>query len=229
MTLKYTANTNSVNVTRNVHASLTELLAGGFFIVLPILLIGMLAVKSFHWVQDALQPLLEALPGTVFRNPSVRFVVVCITIAALFICIGLLARTLICQALGRWLETRFLNHMPFYSLLRNVASGLAGKDEETALRPVLVTVDVPGLQQLGFIIEHHADGYATVFLPSTPTVGSGTVVIVEPARMRELHVSGSKVLSCLSHWGDGAAALLEKAGGGERVGGGQFPVGSKDK
>ena len=207
---------NSKNTTKgdgNPRASLLALLTSGFFIVLPLLLVGGVVKELFLALQEFMSPLMDALPGTIFRLHPVRLLVVCFSVAALLLVIGLLARTKPGRACGRRLESKLLNRVPFYALLRNQASGLSGKNEH-AWRPVLVTVDIPGLQQLGFILERHADGKATVFLPSSPAAGSGTVVIVEPARMRELHVPGREVLGCLGSWGFGAAALLAQPGDG---------------
>jgi len=194
------------------HNSLIGLLAGGFFIVLPLLLVGLLVKQIFLALQEAIQPLLDVMPGTLFKNPSIRFLAVCLGIAVLLGLIGLLAQTRMGRAIGRWLESKVLNRVPFYSLLRNLVVGIAGRDDAESLKPVRVTVDIPGLDQLGFIIERHADGRATVFLPSSPNPSSGTVVIVEPERLHELrNVPGRKILKCLSRLGDGTAALLEKA------------------
>jgi uncharacterized membrane protein len=109
-----------------------------------------------------------------------------------------------------------LNRLPFYMLLRNLASGLQGRDDDQSLRPVLVEVDIPGLRQLGLIVEQYADGSATVFLPSSPNPSQGTVVIVDAARIRPLPVSTRKVFGALARWGQGTASLLNEAG--ERIG-----------
>jgi uncharacterized membrane protein len=197
--------------TKPTHRTWFGLLASGFFIALPLLLLGLLIKQIFLVLQGIIQPLLDVLPGTVFKNPTVRFLLVCLAIALLLMLIGLLAQTRMGRAIGGWLESKVLNRIPFYSLLRNLAVGMTGRDDAESLKPVRVTVDVPGLEQWGFIMERHADGSATVFLPSSPNPSSGTVVIVEPARLREVpRVPGRKVLMCLGRWGAGSAALLEK-------------------
>lgn len=103
-----------------------------------------------------------------------------------------------------------LQRLPFYSVLRNLASGLAGKEDERSLRPVLVTVN-PGIQQLGLLIERHPDGSGTIFFPSSPTTGSGTVLVVEAALIREVRTPGHKLFNALGKWGVGTAALLSAA------------------
>lgn len=201
--------TNKVerNVMQNARKSLLGLIVGGFFVVLPVLLAGFVIEKIYHTLEAVVYPLLESLPGEVFHNPVIRGLVVIIVIVALLLLVGLLARTRKGQAIGRRMETLILNRLPFYAMLRNIASGLAGKEDEKSLRSVLVTVE-PGLQQLGLLVERHADGSGTIFFPSSPNPGSGTVLIVEASLIRELHVPAHRIFNCLSQWGYGTTAIL---------------------
>jgi uncharacterized membrane protein len=185
-----------------------SLLISGFLIVLPVLLAGLLLERIFYAVRAVIHPLLDALPGTVFQDPAVRFAVVCVTLAGLLMLVGVLARTRIGQASGRWLETNCLNRLPFYSLLRNLASGLAGKENENSLKPVLVTVN-PGMQQMGLLVERLPDGSGAVFIPSSPNPGSGAVFVVEASLIRELNVPAHRTVQCLARWGDGTAKVLK--------------------
>jgi len=198
------------NCMNDLRKSLTGLMVTGLVIVLPAFVAGLALVKMFRSFQHVVHPVLDALPGTVFQHPTVRGLAVALVIIVLLLLVGLLARTRAGRVLGRWLETRALSHLPFYTLLRNLAAGMSGKDDDNAAKPVLVLVN-PGLQQMGLLIERHADGNATVFLPSSPNPGSGTILIVEAGLLRELNVPAHKVLTCQSHWGEGAAALLATA------------------
>ena len=206
-------NTNDGRENTDTRGSLLSLVASGFLITLPLLLFGVMIGKIYQILEERIIPLLNAMPGTVFSRPSVRFCAIVLAIALLFLLIGAMARTRMGQATGHWMERVLLSRLPFYNMVRTLTSGLAGRDDMASLKPVLVTVDVPGLCQLGLIIERHSDGCATVYLPSSPNPGSGTVVIVEPSRMRELHTPLPKLLQCLSRWGHGTAAMLEKYDG----------------
>ncbi len=203
-------NTNNGMENTNARQSLLAIAASGFFIALPLLLFGLVIVKIYQIVAQYILPLLYAMPGTVFHSPVARFIAIVLAVLLLFVLIGAVARTRMGQIIGSWLERTVLSRLPYYNMVRTMLSGLAGRDDTASLKPVLVTVDVPGLCQLGLIVERHADGCATVYLPSSPNLGSGTVVIVEPSRMRELHTPLPKLARCLSRWGYGAKAILEK-------------------
>lgn len=192
-------------------ASLPSLIASGFVILLPVLLLGLIIAKLYEILAGWLQPVLNAMPGIVFSREATRFLAVIFAIVVLFLAVGALARTRLGRAAGRRVELVLLNRMPFYNALRVLATGVGGQQNVEAMRPVVVTVDEPGLAQLGFVMETHADGCYTVFLPSTPNPASGTTVIVCRERLRDLNVPVPSVLGCLGRWGHGTARLLERA------------------
>lgn len=184
------------------------LLGRGFVVVLPLLLLGAVIEILFGIVAGWIRPVLAAMPGTVFQNEAVRFVAVVGIVVLTLLLIGVLAGTRLGQSIGRRIELSVLSRLPFYNALRVMVTGLAGRGYAGAMKPVLVTVDDPGLQQFGFLLETHADGRSTVFLPGSPNPGSGNSMIVAPERLQELHTSASSVLRCLGRWGYGSAALL---------------------
>lgn len=195
---------------KDLRLSLLALIGRGLVIVLPLLLLGIGIEILYGVIADWIRPVLEAMPGTIFQNVAVRFVAVVGVVILLFLVVGVLAGTRPGQSIGRTIQVSTLNHLPFYNALCAMVAGLAGRGDTAAIKPVLVSVDEPGLQQLGFLLETHADGRSTVFLPGSPNFGSGNTVIVVPERVQELHVSVHAVLGCLSRWGHGSAALLQQ-------------------
>jgi uncharacterized membrane protein len=197
---------------KNTRTSLLGLIASGFLIVLPLLLLGLAIGKLHRLLAGWARPLLDAMPGTIFRNPNVRSLAVLLAIAALFLLIGVMARTRLGRSAGRWVELALLSRLPFYNVLRTLTAGLAGQDDAATLKPVLVEMS-PGIHQIGLVIERHTDGRSTVFLPEAPNPGSGNVVFVDPSLLSEIRIPVHKVLQCYARWGHGTAAALETAKG----------------
>jgi uncharacterized membrane protein len=191
-------------------SSLLALIGRGFVIVLPLLLLGVVISVLYGIIAGWIRPVLDAMPGTVFQNVAARFVAVVGFVVLLILVVGALSRTRLGQSVGRRIEESMLSRLPLYHVLRVMVAGLAGGGDAGAIKPVLVTIDEPGLQQFGFLLETHTDGRAVVFLPGSPNFGSGNTVIVIPERVQELHISGHAVLRCLSRWGHGSAALLQE-------------------
>jgi uncharacterized membrane protein len=60
-----------------------------------------------------------------------------------------------------------------------------------------------------FVVEEHADGQYTVFVPSVPTPAAGTVYILARSRVHLIDVPFTQGVSVISKWGAGAGALLD--------------------
>ena len=218
MDAKETSDTDRPGPPHDQPASVGGLFAHGLYALLPLMIVVLVARKLISMLQELLAPVLNHLPGVVLRSPSVRFLMVCVVVAGALVLVGLLARLRVCQAAGSWVESAVLKKIPFYSMLRGFSSTLAAKDGAPAMKVARVTVDIPGFDQLGIILERHQDGSATVFLPSSPNASSGTVAIVEPDRIREVGLSPKSVVGCMGRFGYGTADLLSRTDQSEGCG-----------
>lgn len=59
-----------------------------------------------------------------------------------------------------------------------------------------------------FIIEEHADGRYTVFVPWVPTPFAGAVYVLDRARVHPLDVPFTQAIRAVSRWGSGCRELL---------------------
>jgi len=78
--------------------------------------------------------------------------------------------------------------------------------QNDSFAPALVQLDdgfVPA-----FVVDRHADGRITVFVPAVPTPATGTLYIVDPARVHLIDVPLHKALAVISHWGAGSQELM---------------------
>jgi len=61
---------------------------------------------------------------------------------------------------------------------------------------------------LVFVVERTDDGRCTVFVPSAPTPGVGTIQVVPDERVEKLNASAGEVFNALSQWGVGTSEIL---------------------
>src|SRR5207244_12269458 len=87
-------------------------------------------------------------------------------------------------------------------LARRVAGIEAGEAFASALA-VIEDALVPA-----FVVERHDDGRYTVFVPSSPTPGVGSVYILPKERVHLVDVPFLKAARCVSKWGAGSGELL---------------------
>jgi uncharacterized membrane protein len=186
---------------------LTSTLALGLFAVLPVLLLYLLLGQLIDMLLVLTTPVLDLLPEIGLTDATQRQVVAAVLLIGLLLLVGLFAQTGIGRRAGSWLERTFLHRLPLYELLRSLSTRLSGGEDAATFRPATVSI-LPGVRSLGFIVEEHASGSFTVFVPFAPTPTFGSIYIVEPDRVRFVDGKARAALSCVASWGDGTAALV---------------------
>lgn len=176
-------------------------LLGGALVITPVAAIVFILAKVAQVLRHALEPVASKLPA------SVHFPYVIEVVSVVVVCFaaGLLIRT----GPGRWIgglvERRLFEKLPGYALFRALTGrSLAGTTDQGAL-PALVDMEdglVPAL-----IMERHADGYVTVFVPSPPVPTVGQTYIFDSSKVHPVDVSLPKFVACITKWGLGSQEL----------------------
>ena len=187
--------------------SVLKTLAIGFFAVLPVLIVYLLIGQLFDMLLALTAPLNDLLPATGIVLHLSKPLRAAIWLVALLLLVGIAAQTGTGRKVGDWVERSLLNRLPLYPMLRSLAQGLSADEELAKLRPALVTT-WPNLRTFAFVVEEHANGDCTIFMPIAPTPNVGYVSIVGREHLQMLDVPARKALGAVLGWGDGAAALL---------------------
>jgi uncharacterized membrane protein len=189
---------------RQAFSFLKTTLIGGLVVVLPVWLVGFVLIRGLGQIKSAIEPLTNNVTHA-FAPP--------IAIAALvllFSCfaIGLLIQTASGGRLVGTVERRLAESLPGYGLFRGLTLGVTGGGANHAVKPALVGSD----DNLAFgIIIERANGFSTIFIPSAPSATSGSVHIMLDRNVRPLDIPLRKVLSSMSHYGEGAINLAGAA------------------
>ena len=91
-------------------------------------------------------------------------------------------------------------------MLRMATRSMFG-DTHAGLELALVEME-DGLV-FGVVVERHATGWVTVFVPGTPAPASGAVYLFPQAKVHAVDVPFAVGLKAASRYGRGAGALLE--------------------
>jgi len=178
-------------------------LISGVLVILPLGLVLIILLKIIVMIQPLSAPFVEWLPRA-FRYPALIAVVVLLVACLLA---GLLAQTHAGRGVGNSLEDAILNRIPGYSMVRSLTRRIGNVEESKKFAPALVEIEealVPG-----FVVEEHADGRYTVFVPSAPTPAVGAIYIIARERVHLIDASFLKAVKCVSSWGVGSAELLQ--------------------
>jgi uncharacterized membrane protein len=184
-------------------------LFGGLFVVLPIVLLYLIALKALQLAVKLSTPIAAVVPADLSPVKSPLLIAVVLIVGASFL-VGLAMYSSPARRFGRRLEMQTLGRFPPYKFLKGMTGAMAGGSDGPGFHPALLT-QPNGTKVFVLIIEEHGDHAATVFVPSAPTPTIGTVQIAARDRLQPLDAKGGEVLQVLGNWGVGARSLLEKA------------------
>jgi uncharacterized membrane protein len=174
---------------------------GGLLVILPIYLAVILVLKGVKTLMELVRPIAKLVPESAL-HPDLIAVVVAVVVC--FIA-GLVARGFPRSKAGQAFEEKVLDRIPGYSIVRAATRSLLG-DRGGGLEMALVEME-DGLV-VGVVIERHAVGWVTVFVPSTPAPASGAVYIFPAAKVHPVDVPFRAGLKAAGKYGRGAGELL---------------------
>jgi uncharacterized membrane protein len=177
-------------------------LIGGALVILPLALVAILLQKAISTAHKALQPLASQLPGGAVLTDLIAIGLV---VLACFLA-GLLIRTTLGRRFRDVLERRLYDRVPGYKLLKAVGGGSFSDKEGRGIQPAFA--EIAGGLMPAFIMERHADGRATVFVPTCPTPAVGALYVLPAGKVHPVDVPLAKFTNCISAWGLGAKELM---------------------
>lgn len=174
----------------------------GLLVLVPVYLAVLLLFKAMKSLAAVVAPLAGLLPAWL---PADHLLSLLLVLLIAFL-IGASARTRAGRTAKEGLERSVFGRIPGYAVIRSLTQQLAGQGQEQAWKPAFAEIEealVPA-----FIIEEHADGRYTVFVPSVPTPFAGAVYVLDRARVHPLDVPFTQAIRAVSRWGSGCRELV---------------------
>ena len=181
---------------------ISSTLIGGLLVLLPAYLAILLIAKGVKGLTQLVKPLVNMLPVGVEHHAIVAFALVVIASFA----VGLAVQTWPGRPLGRWLDKGLLDRIPGYTFMRSLLGRTFG-DKSAEFKVAFIEFD--DNTALGYVVEEHADGNYTVFMPSSPTPFSGTVLLMPPQRVHIVDVPFTQAFSAMAKWGTGVRDIAQ--------------------
>jgi uncharacterized membrane protein len=177
-------------------------LIAGILVVVPVYLGGLLLLKAAKSLADLLKPVTALLPVWL---PGDQFLSLLLLLAICYL-VGLAIGTPVGREIQKRIEHSLFEKIPGYTLFRSLTQRLVGESQDEAWKPALAEIEdalVPA-----FIIEEHADGRYTVFVPSVPTPLAGAVYVLNADRVHPVDIAFTQALKTVSRWGAGCKDLV---------------------
>jgi uncharacterized membrane protein len=188
----------------------TTVVGGALFLV-PLVVILVILQHAVRLALIPLKPVAGFFPAHPIMGVASTTLVAIVGVIVLCFVAGLVARTMVGRTLGDQLEQLILRRVPGYTFLKAIGRGFAGIEGEHGVSVALARIEDAWV--LSFVLERHASGLYTVFVPSAPTPAAGSVYYLTEDRLRMLDVPVTEAMSCVMSLGMGSRELLEGARG----------------
>jgi uncharacterized membrane protein len=184
---------------------MTTILGGVVFLV-PVVIIIVIIGKALEIMTKVAAPLDAFIPIDDFAGLATVNILAFLLILLVCFIAGLAARSMNSGKIIGYLETNLLSHIPGYSVIKGLATSVAGAEQEGGMKTVFVSFD--DYSQVAFEIERTAGGDVVLFLPGAPNAWSGTICVATADRVRPSDASMTNVMRTMRDFGKGHAAFL---------------------
>jgi uncharacterized membrane protein len=185
---------------RNLLEFLKTTILGGFLVLLPVVVVLVLIGIAINGVISIIAPVAAKLPVTTVGGYAAATLLAILLILGFCFLAGMLVQLRLGQLVQIWLESRLLQRLPGYTMIKNLTRQVAGR-EGTEFSPALVDLYGSEVRVIGLIIEELDDGRLTVFVPISPTSTLGQVYIVPAEKVEKLNARFLDVVNALTQWG----------------------------
>jgi uncharacterized membrane protein len=186
---------------------LKDTLFKGLLFLIPIVVLLLILSKAVAFISKLARPLVahagaHSVLGIGFSDLVAVAVLLVITLGA-----GLIAQTRIGTELNQTLERIILRKMPGYTLLKSMGTGTTGIDAHPNVSVALASIS--GMWMLAFVMEEHANGLRTIFVPRAPTPAAGNLYFMNEDQIRRMNVPVATAMKSLMRLGVGSRELFE--------------------
>jgi uncharacterized membrane protein len=185
--------------------------AGGFFVVLPVVLAFLIVSETLDLLVGISEPFTEFLTGRGLDKVANRTLVSILILVLICFVLGLMTRTRIGRAVGGFFERAILEPIPGYSVFKTLTRTIGGLDRSVAFSPGLMS-DSTGETEPVLVVEEHANGAMTILKPMAPTPTMGPLRVVSGDRVQLLDAPLMQFMECYFHFGHGVKDLMETSG-----------------
>jgi len=187
---------------KTVASFIKNTLIGGALIILPLALIAIL----LRHIVDIAHKILKPIASQISDNDFFPYMIAAVLVFLACFLAGLIIRTSPGRRFGAFLERRLYERVPGYKVLKAIGGGFLADSGDRGIQPAFVEIE-EGLAP-AFIMKKHADGSATVFVPTCPTPAVGSLYVFPGRKVHAVDVPMAKLVGCISAWGLGAKDLL---------------------
>jgi uncharacterized membrane protein len=193
---------------------LKNALVRGLVVLIPVVLVYLTLRELFEAMIALATPIADLMPtGFIQKNdPEKLIAVILILLTALLL--GLIWSAGPTRRAAEWLESRSLNHVPMYRMMKSLVGAFLNLEEEDSFKPACWRHDDGSMEPV-FVIGEHGEDMLVVMQPWTPTPFAGSVRVVPRDQVDLIPVTLDEYSLALTHFGLGLSEALQKRDPGQ--------------
>ena len=186
----------------------------GLVVLIPAVLIYLTIRELFEAMISLATPIADFISVDWIRenDPTRLIAVVLIVLVALLL--GLIWTAKPTRRFALWLESRSLDHLPMYKIMKSLVGAFLNLEDEDAFKPACWRHDDGSLEPI-FVIGEHGRDMLVVMQPWTPTPFAGSVRVVPRSQVDLVPVTLDEYSLALTHFGLGLSEALQKRDPGQ--------------
>ncbi len=184
-------------------------LVRGLVILIPVVLIYLTLRELLEVMIAVATPIADLFPSDWIRKDDPEKLIALVLILLMALLIGAIWSAKPTRRVAEWLESRSLDHLPMYRIMKSLVGALLDLEDEESFKPASWHHDDGSLEPIFVIGEHGPDMYV-VMQPWTPTPFAGSVKVVPRNQVELIPVTLDEYSLALTHFGLGLSEALQK-------------------
>ena len=181
---------------------------GGVLFFIPLIILIVILQKAFQIAAVLVMPIIKLLNVTHIFGIGVEIIVAIAIILFILYLGGLISKTSRAKKAVKKIEDALLSKVPGYDMIKNMGESFVGFEGNTSISTVLARIE--DAWQYGFLIEEIEGEQYAVYVPGAPNPMSGSVYILEKARIKKTNIPLQAAMKSLRGLGVGSNELLKK-------------------
>ncbi len=179
---------------------------GGLVFLVPLMFLVFILGKAIGFMMVIAKPLADWLPVDTVGGVALANLLAILAVITVSFVAGLIARHSMAGGLVKKLESKVLMNIPGYAMIKGIKSGF-DTSETDGMKPVALKQG--SVERIGLEIEKLPDGRSMIYIPSAPSVWSGTTQVLPADQITYIDVPVTKVMELTEKYGHGVDAILQ--------------------
>ena len=181
----------------------------GLVILIPAVLIYVTIRELVELMIQLATPIADLFPKSfILEDDPIELIAFLLIVGTAFL-LGLLWSAGPTRRAAEWVESRTLNFLPMYRMMKSLVAAFLDLDDEDSFKPACLRGDDGSLEPV-YVIEEHGSDMLVIMQPWTPTPFAGSVKVVPRNKVDLVPVTLDEFSLSLTHFGTGLSENLNK-------------------